>query len=151
MINTETIRIELPENNVILIIFDKDKKDNIGHITYSVSDEIGDIGRADIYGKYQGKGIFKSYIYEVLCDLKCMGAKRILLDAENEEAQQTWEHIGFKETGNGRQLEIKIPSNKNCNCICKKEKFKNEIIADSILHFKYPNYESVLERIRHIE
>jgi len=132
--------IRIPKNkektDIDLTFIDTDTKEIVGHCNYSVLDKKGLIYDTYLYPNYRNKKIMSTYINDILCDIKCMGADKVRLHTLSNEAYSIWERFGFKQYDRKGNMEIDI-SNKECDCICNLHSFSNEIDIRKIVEQLY--------------
>lgn len=132
--------IKVPKNkektNIDLVFIDDDVKEVVGHCIYSIKNKIGEIYDVYLYPDYRRKKIMKTYINDILCDMKCMGANKIKLYALLEEERIIWEKFGFKRINEKGNMEIDV-SNKNCNCLSVLHNFTNEVDINKLIENNY--------------
>ena len=138
LMKIEVIRI--PKNkektDIDLTFVDVDVKEVVGHCNYSVSDKEGLIYDTYFYPDYRNKKIMSTYINNILCDIKCMGADKVMLHTLSDEAYAIWERFGFKQYDKKGNMQIDI-SDKECKCICNLHRFINEIDTKKLIEQIY--------------
>lgn len=132
--------IKIPRNkektDIDLTFVDDDTKEIVGHCNYSIDNNIGNIYDTYIYPDYRGKKIMKTYINDILCDMKCMGINKVKLSTLSDEARIIWERFGFNPVDNKGNMEIDI-FNKNCKCLCGIHSFIDEVDTKKLIEYRY--------------
>ncbi len=132
--------IKIPENKektyIDLVFIDDDIKEIAGHCKYSIKNKIGEISDAYLYPNYRKKKIMSTYIDNILCDMKCMGAKKIRLFTLLDEERIIWEKFGFHQIDEKGNMEIDL-SNKECKCLSTLHSFINELDISKLIENTY--------------
>ncbi len=130
------IPINTKKTDIDLVFVDDENKEVAGHCNYSVDNKIGNIYDTYIYPDYRRNKIMKTYIENILCDMKCMGVNKVKLSTLSDEARTVWEHLGFNHIDKKGNMELDV-SNKKCNCLCGVHNFANEIDIKELLEYVY--------------
>lgn len=115
--NIKMLQFVKDNNRTIDIVFiDDDTKEIAGHCNYYVSYKIGYIYDTYLFPEYRNKKIMKSHINDILCDMKLMGAEKVLLSTLSDEVTMVWEKLGFKKINkNNMEMDIKHKEYANTN------------------------------------
>lgn len=132
--------IKIPKNkektDIDLVFIDDDVKEVVGHCNYSIKNKIGEIYDTYIYPNYRRKKIMSTYINDILCDMKCMGANKIKLYTLLNEERMIWEKFGFIQINEKGIMEIDV-SNKECKCLTILYSFTNEVDMNKLIECAY--------------
>lgn len=112
--------------NIDVVFIDDDTKEIAGHCNYYVSYNIGHIHDTYLFPGYRNRKILKSHINDILCDMKLMGAEKVLLSTLSDEATMTWGKLGFKKTDkNNMEMDIKNKEYTNTSKFVNPEDYEN--------------------------
>ncbi len=124
------------KTDIDLVFINNETKEIVGHCNYSVENKEGLIYDTYLFPDYRRKGILSTYINDILCDIKCMGATKVKINTLSDEVSKIWEKFGFIKLDKKRNLEIDI-SNKKCKCLSSLHSFTNEMDINEIIKFAY--------------
>ena len=126
------------KTDIDLVFIDDDIKEVVGHCkySYSIKNKTGEISDTYLYPDYRRKKIMSTYINDILCDMKCMGANKVKLSALLDEERMIWEKLGFKQINEEGKMEIDV-SDKECKCSSILHSFVNEIDINKLTECAY--------------
>lgn len=128
------------KTDIDIMFIDDDKKEIAGHCNYSITENNGNneglIYDTYLYPEYRRKKIMTTYINDILCDMKCMGANKVKLNASSNEACMVWEKFGFIRIDKKGNMEIDL-SNKICKCLSTLHSFTNETNINKLIENTY--------------
>lgn len=122
----ELIKKDTPIKNQVEFDFvDTDKNEAIGKITYTIDKkkQKATIDYTYLHTEYQGRGVLKNKLDEILCDMKCQGAHVVKLHTITDSARVAWERLGFIEEYNEMEdgfLKVHMGKDlftKKCDCL----------------------------------
>lgn len=125
--NIKLFRLSKDNNrNIDIVFIDDDTKEIAGHCNYYVSYKIGYIYDTYLFPGYRNKKIMKSHINDIICDMKLMGAEKVLLSTLSDEVTMVWGKLGFKKTNrNNMEMDIKNKEYINTNKFENPEDYEN--------------------------